>query len=552
MAAPGSPGPEPDIVDAGHRRRAEVSAVSPRTNVSGPDRSVTGNLSTNRKCNRPATVNFDASILGNEDCLFLNIFAPANAKKLPVLFAIHGGGYGAGSAASADFSFMDQTVNNSFVSVVIQYRLGAFGFLSSAEVARHGTANAGLFDMRFALEWVQKYIERFGGDPNQVTIVGESAGGGSVMLMAMANAGRDGTSLFRRGIASSPYFPTQPNYDDALPTDYYLQFARRAGCLDEGKADPEDGSVFKCLQNAGTLALQNASAYTSYAALYGQWAFIPVTDGSLIRSQPNRQLLRREVNGERILTGNNANEGTYFVPQNITTEAHFTAFVQRIYPALSPDAIASVLDLYAVPANITTSIPKYDSDGLHPPYATIMSGYAFGWQQAANNLYAETTFVCPAYWLADAYTSPAGSRVSRKAWRYQFSVPSAFHGSDMAPLLDNPAAAGSGSAVVMDSSFRKGFQAIWGRFVVGGDPTISASTAGGGDGEEGAITAAVGGGAWRPWGEAVAAGGVRNDLLNVNVTDAQPRRADWAVADALAWEGGRGARCALWAEIGVK
>ena len=65
---------------------------------------------------------------------------------------------------------------------------------------------------------------------------------------------------------------------------------------------PTDGSVFKCLQNADTTVLQNASAYTSYGSKYGQWAFIPVTDGTLIRAQPNEQLLTGNVNGERILS----------------------------------------------------------------------------------------------------------------------------------------------------------------------------------------------------------------------------------------------------------
>ena len=96
------------------------------------------------------------------------------------------------------------------VIVQIQYRLGAFGFLSSAEVAKHGTLNPAVHDMRFALEWVQKYIGLFGGDPDQVTISGESAGGGAIMLLALANGGTEGNKLFRRGIASSPYYPTQP------------------------------------------------------------------------------------------------------------------------------------------------------------------------------------------------------------------------------------------------------------------------------------------------------------------------------------------------------
>lgn len=105
---------------------------------------------------------------------------------------------------------MGQSVGNSIVIVSIQYRLGAFGFLASDDVAKDGVLNTGLHDIRFALEWVQKYISHFGGDPDQVTIAGESAGGGSVMLMAIANGGTQGNTLFRRGIASSPFYPAQP------------------------------------------------------------------------------------------------------------------------------------------------------------------------------------------------------------------------------------------------------------------------------------------------------------------------------------------------------
>lgn len=79
------------------------------------------------------------------------------------------------------------TNNHGFLLVIIQYRLGAFGFLSSSEVAKYGVANAGLYDMEFALEWVQEYIGRFGGDPKRVTISGESAGAGAVMLQGVSS-----------------------------------------------------------------------------------------------------------------------------------------------------------------------------------------------------------------------------------------------------------------------------------------------------------------------------------------------------------------------------
>ncbi|KAK4642829.1 hypothetical protein QC761_401010 [Podospora bellae-mahoneyi] len=472
----------------------------------------------------PAAVNFTQDVLGDEDCLFLNVFAPVRAKKLPVLVWIHGGGYGLGSAASFDFSHMAQTVNNGFVSVVIQYRLGAFGFLSSAEVVENGgVPNVALHDQRFALQWVQKYIDRFGGDPDQVTIAGGSAGGGSVMLLAMANNGTEGNALFRRGIASSPYLPTQPNFDDGLPTEYYRQLARRTNCLNAT-------SVFSCLRNADTLLLQNASSATSYSARFNQWAFIPVTDNKLIFSSPTEQLPAGKVNGEAFLVGSNSNEGYYFTPQNITSQSTFLSFVTLNYPFLSPENISSILSLYT-PSPLPADTPLFETDGLNPPFATEMSAVGKGWQQAANNLYAETTFVCTAYWLMEAY--------GEKGWQYQFSPPGAgFHGSDNGPLLQDSKIGRSGT--VMDEEFRRGFQGVWGRFVTRGVPTL--------DGQgKGAVAEAVREGVWK-------AGG-RGSLLNLNVTVAEGGRKrvnTWAVVDGEGWEGGRGERCRFWKGVGFR
>ena len=88
------------------------------------------------------------------------------------------------------------TNNNGFISVIIQYRLGAFGFLSSEDVKKNGKVNAGLLDQNLALQWVRDNIKKFGGDPNKVTLAGESAGAGSVMLQAMAYGGRQNVTLF--------------------------------------------------------------------------------------------------------------------------------------------------------------------------------------------------------------------------------------------------------------------------------------------------------------------------------------------------------------------
>lgn len=116
-------------------------------------------------------LNVDAS----EDCLFLNVQAPAGAAEgsLPVLVWIHGGGYGAGNGR-VDFTSLLAANEREFVAVSIQYRLGAFGFLASDEVYRKGVVNAGILDQQFALKWVQSHIGLFGGNASQVTIAGSS------------------------------------------------------------------------------------------------------------------------------------------------------------------------------------------------------------------------------------------------------------------------------------------------------------------------------------------------------------------------------------------
>jgi para-nitrobenzyl esterase len=152
----------------------------------------------------------------NEDCLFLNVYAPADAKansKLPVMFWIHGGGY-SGGASSEPRHNGDFLPTKGVVLVTINYRLGVFGFLATSEMAKeaNGAAgNYGLLDMVAALRWVRSNIGQFGGDPNNVTIFGESAGSFAVSTL-MASPMAQG--LFQKAIGESG-----GAFSDVLPTD---------------------------------------------------------------------------------------------------------------------------------------------------------------------------------------------------------------------------------------------------------------------------------------------------------------------------------------------
>jgi para-nitrobenzyl esterase len=152
----------------------------------------------------------------SEDCLFLNVYAPADStdkSKLPVMFWIHGGGY-SGGASSEPRHNGDFLPLKGVVLVTINYRLGVFGFLATSDLAKEGNGSAGnyaLLDMVSALEWVKANIGKFGGDAGNVTIFGESAGSFAVSTL-MASPMAQG--LFQKAIGESG-----AAFSDVLPTD---------------------------------------------------------------------------------------------------------------------------------------------------------------------------------------------------------------------------------------------------------------------------------------------------------------------------------------------
>ncbi|KAI9660390.1 MAG: hypothetical protein M1821_009740 [Bathelium mastoideum] len=496
---------------------------------------------------------------GSEDCLFLSVFAAANASDLPVFVWIHGGGYGAGQGNQGVSMLMGNN-SNGFVSVVIQYRLGAFGFLSGDEVHTFGTANAGLLDQHFALEWVQKYIHLFGGDPTRVTIAGESAGGGSVMLQSMAYGGSEGTKYFQNGIASSPYLPMQYPYNGWQPSQAYYSFALAAGCFPGRAYGNTSTTIFDCLVSAPSEVLQNASAIVSASGTYGTWAFLPVTDGSFIVDRPSSQLLKGKVNGLRVLSANNADEGVLFTIQNITTESAFEDWLRLQLPLFNSSDIDALLANYpSTNASVNPSDPRFATSGTAAPSAVNESSFGTGQQQRADNVYAETTFVCPSYWLAQAYSATNSSE--KRGYKYQFSVPAAQHGADLFaegldPLLSNDA-----------PEFSYAMQRIWGNFIRFNDPSISAEIANpDGPAASAKMANQTYNGTFPTFSES---GGYK--MLNLNETggvefsttvvgSAPPTneyeepglKNDISVQDAFTWEGGRGARCAFWAQYGAK
>ncbi|XP_013395779.1 carboxylesterase 1C [Lingula anatina] len=208
----------------------------------------------------------------SEDCLTLNVFVPgtlSNTTRKAVMVWIHGGGFMNGGTNV--YHFHEFAIQGDVIVVSVNYRLGAFGFLSTGDVNAPG--NAGLWDQIEGLKWVRDNIENFGGDPNNVTIFGESAGGSCISQLAMTLAAR---GLFRRFISMSGTALTESAWvkDGA---DIATKVGQNLGCNAEAS---EKANLAACLRDANATALLKASAREVFPR-HVTTPFGPVVDGDM-------------------------------------------------------------------------------------------------------------------------------------------------------------------------------------------------------------------------------------------------------------------------------
>ncbi|KAK0441069.1 Alpha/Beta hydrolase protein [Armillaria borealis] len=288
----------------------------------------------------------DALVADSEDCLFLNVYIPGqldSRKNLPVVVYIHGGGYDVGGAngftPGPDLFNGNDLVRESgdkVIVVVIQYRLGLFGFLAGASVKAHGTLNAGLLDQQFAFQWVQKHIAEFGGDPSRVTIWGQSAGAGSVIQQVIANDGKTSPPLFRAAITSSSFLPSQYAFNDVIPEVPHLSqleflfntVVSRTNCTSAANS-------LTCLRNADVNVLEQINIDLCDSGFFGTFVFVPVVDGEFIKQRPTVALREGKVNGEVLMSVTNTNEGALFVDASTAGTVQIPQYLTQLFPNLN-------------------------------------------------------------------------------------------------------------------------------------------------------------------------------------------------------------------------
>jgi para-nitrobenzyl esterase len=386
----------------------------------------------------------------SEDCLYLNVYTPASGDQRgrdhPVLVWIHGGGLATDGARNYDPT---QLTADGAVVVTINYRLGALGFLAHPALASRPdgpSGNYGLMDQQAALRWVQRNIGAFGGDPHDVTIAGESAGGLSVLAHLVSQGSR---GLFQRAIVQSGAFAlTQQSLPDAEA--FGQAVAASAGCPDQ-TAD--------CLRNLPVDTL---------LAKFPPFAIPGVVDGKVLTESIGTALAAGRFARVPVLNGVDHDEELVFVA-GLQTAVSGGTFVPLDPPVVTDDnyqhEIASTL---GVSSARTAAIAAEYPIALYGGSATA----------AFSFLVSDANFACPALQV-DQWTS---ARVPTFAYEFDddaappryAELPLASHGSELPYLFDLPNARFQVPLNPDQQELAASMQAAWTNFAASGNPSTRA------------------------------------------------------------------------------
>ncbi|EPE05947.1 liver carboxylesterase 1 precursor (secreted protein) [Ophiostoma piceae UAMH 11346] len=318
----------------------------------------------------------------SEDCLYLNVFSPATPAPpagRTVMVWIHGGALKTGTSASTEYDGSILATSQDVLVITINYRLNVFGF-SNAPALPLVDRNAGFYDQRMALQWVQENIAAFGGDPDKVTVFGESSGSTSVSRLVSTMVV---DPPFRAAILESGWYDYASIMDSAADTTGPEAWTTLVGQLNCTSTTNSSDAELACMRGVNSAAF---SAVLVDSAV----SFKGVNDNVTQRAYPEQARLQGEIAMVPILTGTNADEGSLFMSTSVTSWDEFAA----AFPTVK-----------SVQAQLEAVLPVSAAG----PYTT---------QYAADVAVAtDTDFTCAVSRIV-AFTAALGLPV----WRYYFNA----------------------------------------------------------------------------------------------------------------------------------
>lgn len=358
------------------------------------------------------------SFMGSEDCLTLNIWTPKTKESTlrPVMFFIHGGGNVQGSSINPLYDGQNLVEQGGVIIVTINYRLAQLGFLAhpqlSSEDKNSSSGNYGLLDQIMALDWVRANIANFGGDPNNITIFGESAGGLNVSCLVGSPLA---AGKFHRAIVESGGFGVNvPLKDPANSSqvqsaeEFGVKFVKEAGC--DRSSDPIACLRSKAAEDIFKILTGEAGVLNRFD---GSTVYGPNVDGYVLKESPIVAIQNNRHNNVPIMIGTNKDEGTIFtVGLSVDTKAGYRKAVKSLFPGFSKEILK-----------------QYPIQDFGSP------------RNAFNAIITDITFVCPSRW-AGLMASVNQPNTYVYSFTNVFDFPQtkqfgAFHGQELLFVFNN-------------------------------------------------------------------------------------------------------------------
>lgn len=346
----------------------------------------------------------------SEDCLHLNVWVPKKhprLRKAAVLVWIFGGGFYSGTSTLNLYDGKILAAENDLIVVSIGYRVGPFGFLSLDHPEAPG--NAGMFDQLMALDWVQRNIRNFGGDPNNVTLFGESAGSVSVSMHLLSPLSRSKFSraIMQSGVGNMPWATITIEESKSRA----LALAKILNCPYEGDAE----EILNCLR---LLSAHDIVIEQWVSRGIAQFPFVPIVDGAFLVETPEMSLKRQNFKKCPIIAGSNMNEGSFFVMYELFPEylsldhiklnrEHFLAMIKHLffyypqYPqkasSIGIDAIAFQYSNWLDPSDKVSNAIALDNAVGDFQFTCNVNLFAHAYAEAGENVFS--------YYFTERYKS---------------------------------------------------------------------------------------------------------------------------------------------------
>uniref|UniRef100_A0A0K2USU3 Esterase FE4like [Apis mellifera] n=1 Tax=Lepeophtheirus salmonis TaxID=72036 RepID=A0A0K2USU3_LEPSM len=310
--------------------------------------------------------------LGDEDCLFLNVYTPKiDSKKRAVMVHIHGGAFILGGGVSHLFG-PDYLMENDIVLVNFNYRLGALGFLTTKDTME--TANNGIKDQIMALKWVKENIDKFGGDPNKVTIIGEDAGAASATILSMSPAAQ---GLFQGVIALSGNALCD-QFIQNNPDEAAKELAARLEC---SSTDGKD--IIECISRKTQQDIVEKSNSMMMFYTFPRW-FAPNVDGDILPDRPENLLSNGQFSKVPIVLGQTKNGGAFYYRLTINSfnnGGYDDNFIDHKLPRLLPVMTNYNSKLYPITRSIRkryfVNVDMENEDEFRPRYIEFLTDMLF-------------------------------------------------------------------------------------------------------------------------------------------------------------------------------